>query len=197
MTQDAIIYCRVSSQKQVTEGNGLASQETRCREYAKGKGYTVIDVFRDEGLSGKLLDRPNMKAMLSYLRKHRARNLVVIIDDISRLARNIENSYPFAYLHSARQAASLNHPPSSLVMIVIHVWSNICCRALRRISVRKMPNRCLIGMKARMQQGYWCFYPPPGYKFKKVSGHGKLLVRQEPAASIMAEAAGRVCLRAI
>ena len=50
----------------MTEGHGLASQETRCREYAKHKGYDIIDVFRDEGLSGKLLDRPNMKAMLDY-----------------------------------------------------------------------------------------------------------------------------------
>ena len=90
MTQQAVIYCRVSSPKQVTEGHGLASQETRCREYAKHKGYDVLDVFRDEGLSGKLLDRPNIKAMLIYLKKHRADNLIVIIDDISRLARDIE-----------------------------------------------------------------------------------------------------------
>ena len=32
--QKAVIYCRVSSTKQTTEGDGLASQETRCREYA-------------------------------------------------------------------------------------------------------------------------------------------------------------------
>jgi len=71
MTQQAVIYCRVSSSKQVTEGHGLASQETRCREYAKHKGYDVIDVFRDEGLSDKLLDRPNMKAMLAYIKKRK------------------------------------------------------------------------------------------------------------------------------
>ncbi len=44
MTQrrKAVIYCRVSSPKQVKEGHGLQSQETRCREYAKHKGYKVI-----------------------------------------------------------------------------------------------------------------------------------------------------------
>lgn len=30
--QKAVIYCRVSSKKQVREGDGLRSQETRCRE---------------------------------------------------------------------------------------------------------------------------------------------------------------------
>ncbi|MEM1275316.1 MAG: hypothetical protein AAGH74_02235 [Pseudomonadota bacterium] len=35
----AVIYCRVSSAKQSSRGDGLASQETRCREYARYKGY--------------------------------------------------------------------------------------------------------------------------------------------------------------
>ena len=37
----AVIYCRVSDIKQTIRGDGLNSQETRCREYAKGRGYTV------------------------------------------------------------------------------------------------------------------------------------------------------------
>ena len=47
--QKAVIYCRVSSQKQVTKGDGLGSQETRCREYAGHKNYQIVEVFRDEG----------------------------------------------------------------------------------------------------------------------------------------------------
>ena len=86
----AVIYARVSGIKQVVDGNGLASQETRCREYAKHKGHEVIEVFHDEGVTGKLLDRPNMQAMLNFLKKHKVTGLVVIIDDISRLARDIE-----------------------------------------------------------------------------------------------------------
>src|SRR5439155_23237023 len=43
-------------------------------------------------------------------------------------------------------------------------------------------------MKARLEAGYWPFYPPPGYTYAKVPGHGKLLVRKEPEASIIQEA---------
>ena len=69
-------------------GHGLSSQETRCREHAKHKGYRVVEVFLEEGWSGKLLDRPQMQAMLAFLRKHKRHHQnVVIIDDISRLAR--------------------------------------------------------------------------------------------------------------
>ena len=33
--QQAVIYCRVSSVAQLKKADGLASQESRCREYAR------------------------------------------------------------------------------------------------------------------------------------------------------------------
>ena len=43
----AVIYCRVSGAKQVREGDGLVSQENRCREYATYKDFDVVEVFKD------------------------------------------------------------------------------------------------------------------------------------------------------
>ena len=88
--QKAVIYCRVSSARQVREGHGLRSQETRCREYAKHKGYEVIEVFNDEGVSGSLIDRPGMHKLLAFLKAQGNLQPVVLIDDISRLARGLE-----------------------------------------------------------------------------------------------------------
>ena len=88
-TNKAVIYCRVSSSKQTKRGDGLHSQETRCREYARYKGYEVVGTFSDD-MSGSLATRPGMHAMLAFLRKRRKFGTVVIIDDISRLARGIE-----------------------------------------------------------------------------------------------------------
>ena len=34
-----VIYCRVSSDRQVREGHGLQGQEQRCRAYAQAHGY--------------------------------------------------------------------------------------------------------------------------------------------------------------
>lgn len=84
----AIIYCRVSDQKQVRVGDGLNSQETRCREFARARGYHVNEVFKDD-FTGAQADRPAMKAMLALLRSVRVDAPVVIIDDISRLARDL------------------------------------------------------------------------------------------------------------
>ena len=43
-------------------------------------------------------------------------------------------------------------------------------------------------MKARLENGYWVFQAPVGYRYQKIAGHGKLLVRDEPYASILQEA---------
>ena len=88
--QIAIIYTRVSSLKQVKKGDGLSSQSARCREFAKQRGYEITEEFRDKGVSRSIANRPAIKEMLSYLRRHRAFSPVVLIDDISRLARGIE-----------------------------------------------------------------------------------------------------------
>lgn len=85
----AVIYCRVSTKRQTKEGDELASQATRCREFARYRNLEVIEVFQDSQ-SGSLIDRPGMQAMLKYLRSHRRDNLTVIIDDLSRLARGVE-----------------------------------------------------------------------------------------------------------
>jgi DNA invertase Pin-like site-specific DNA recombinase len=86
----AVIYARVSNSKQAKVGDGLGSQQTRCQEYARYKGLKVVETFTDD-MSGSLTTRPGMKAMLAFLEQHRGKEpVVVIIDDISRLARGIE-----------------------------------------------------------------------------------------------------------
>ena len=41
----AVIYARVSSKAQLKKGDGLAGQESRCRDFATYRGYDVAKVF--------------------------------------------------------------------------------------------------------------------------------------------------------
>ncbi len=54
----------------------------------------------------------------------------------------------------------------------------------RQKNAEQVKNR----MRARVLNGYWCFAPVIGYKYETVPGHGKLLVPDEPVASILKEA---------
>lgn len=54
----------------------------------------------------------------------------------------------------------------------------------RQKNAEQVTNR----MQARVMNGYWVFSPPTGYRFERIKGHGKMLVRDEPIASIVQEA---------
>ena len=57
---------------------------------------------------------------------------------------------------------------------------------------QKNAEQTLNRMKARSMNGYWVFNPPIGYRYARVDGHsGQVLVRDEPVASVVAEALKR------
>ena len=88
---DALIYCRVSSERQRTEGHGLDSQEQRCREYATSNGYHISRVFKDSfSGGGDFMNRPAMRDMIEYIDRKNHINFVVIFDDLKRFARDTE-----------------------------------------------------------------------------------------------------------
>ena len=163
-TQKAVIYCRVSGAKQVREGDGLGSQETRCREFASHKGYDVAKVFKDD-MSGKLAARPAMLDMLQYLRKNRKTGTVVIIDDISRLARGLEAHLQLraslAKAGGKLESPTIEFGEDSDSLLVENLLASVA-QHQREKNGEQTKNR----MRARMQNGYWVFGAPLGYKFE-------------------------------
>lgn len=185
----AVIYARVSDPKQVTRGSGLGSQETRCRDYARGKGYDVIEVFRDEGTSGGIIERPGMQTMLTFLKKHRRTAAhIVIIDDISRLARGLEAHIQLRTAISAAggklESPSIEFGEDSDSMLVENLLASVS-QHQRQKNAEQTKNR----MMARASNGYWGFSPPIGYRYDRVAGHtGKVLLPDRPLATIIAKA---------
>ncbi|MEL6312326.1 MAG: recombinase family protein, partial [Pseudomonadota bacterium] len=184
--QTAVVYARVSSDRQIREGHGPDSQESRCREYAAIKGYAIENVFRDEAVSGGMIDRPGMKAMLDWL-ADQPEETVVIIDDISRLARDIEAHLQLRGAIAAA-GARLESPTTEFGddadgRLVENLLASVS-QHHRQKNTEQVKNR----IRARMLAGYWLFYPALGYRYEKVAGHGKLLVRDEPNASTVAAA---------
>ena len=182
----AVIYARVSSTKQTKIGDGLNSQITRCTEYARHRGYDVVQTFSDD-MSGKVLDRPGMKDMLTFLKRYKkATRHVVIIDDISRLARGIETH--LALRSSIAEAGGILESPSiefgedSDSLLVENLLA-VVSQHQRQKNGEQVKHR----MRSRVLNGYWPFRAPLGYRFERRSGQGKVLVRHEPMASIIQE----------
>jgi len=189
MEQDytkAVIYCRVSSEKQVKEGNGLDSQEHRCREYAKSLGLEVEQVFRDEGISGGLFDRPAMQLLIKYLDVNWKNKYFVIFDDLKRFARDVEVHIKLKAELKGRDAKlrclNYNFDDSAEGEFVETIFA-----AQNQLERKQNKRQVCQKMKARIERGYWCFFPPVGYEYQKDKEHGKILTPIRPVTKIIAK----------
>jgi site-specific DNA recombinase len=57
-------YIRVSREEQAREGVSLEIQRARIVAYAQAKDLHLAAVYADEGVSGKELERPGLRALL-------------------------------------------------------------------------------------------------------------------------------------
>ncbi len=182
----AVIYCRVSSEKQVREGGGLDSQEHRCREYTRSLGLDVERVFKDEGISGGLFDRPAMQSLIQYLDDHWQDKYFVIFDDLKRFARDVEVHLRLKAELRVREAKlrclNYNFDDSAEGEFVETIFA-----AQNQLERKQNRRQVCQKMKARLERGYWCFNPPTGYEYKRDKEHGKLLVPIESITKVLAE----------
>jgi hypothetical protein len=86
----ALLYARVSTQLQVSDGVSLDVQERQLRQAAELAGYTEFELVREEGRSGKsITGRPALTAALKRLDTGTASALFVT--RIDRLARSTKD----------------------------------------------------------------------------------------------------------
>lgn len=179
----AVIYCRVSSVKQTTEGSGLSSQKTRCDLHAKMLGLEVVRVFTDD-VSGSIVERPGVKELVAFLKKNGKTKFAVIIDDISRLARGVVQHHQLRDMikkaGGVLTSPSMEFSDDSDGMFRENLMASLA-QHMRQKNGEQTVNR----MMSRMVAGYWAFKAPIGYKMVKHAEHGKFLVPDEPFASII------------
>jgi site-specific DNA recombinase len=85
----AALYIRVSSEEQV-EGYSLDAQERAGRLYGDAHGWTVVQVYRDEGKSARTDDLAKRPAFQHLLADAEAGRIdVVIVHKLDRFSRNL------------------------------------------------------------------------------------------------------------
>ena len=178
---DCIIYCRVSSKKQITQGDGLGSQENSCRNYAAMRGYEVLDVFTD-GITGGTEERKGLQGLLAFLEQE-SPGIVVIIDDIKRFAREVE--IHFALRRALTKAgARLESPLFRFEDTPEGKFIETMMAAQAELERNQNKRQVLSRMKARLEQGFWVFAAPPGYIYKHHPLAKKVLISDENAPVI-------------
>jgi DNA invertase Pin-like site-specific DNA recombinase len=97
-------YVRVSTDEQADSGLGLASQRSAIRAECSRRGWTLLAIHEDAGISGKsTTNRPGLTEALAAVENREAGGIVVA--KLDRLSRSLAD---FANLMARAQAAGWN-----------------------------------------------------------------------------------------
>lgn len=72
-------YIRVSTEGQVKQGHSLAEQRAEIEKYCSSKSYNLVEIFKDEGISGAKANEDEMSierdGLLDMLASLKERNI--------------------------------------------------------------------------------------------------------------------------
>ncbi|MDO9531599.1 MAG: recombinase family protein, partial [Deltaproteobacteria bacterium] len=89
----AVGYVRVSTASQAKEGESLTTQKTQIEEHCQRHNLDLIEIYADEGISGKDKDRPDLLRLLSDAESHKFDMVVVTkLTRFGRSARDLSNN---------------------------------------------------------------------------------------------------------
>ena len=155
------IYVRVSTGRQVL-GTGLETQERDCRAYAQREGWTILQIFREEGESAKTAKRTELQKMLRVCRSVNPRPNFVLIHALDRFARNgIDHDSLREEL--LKLGIKLRCVLTPLGETPYDRYIERVLSGLPQLDNELRGERSLAGMKMRVEQGRWTFKAPLGY----------------------------------
>jgi len=179
----AILYVRISSEKQKNESDSINSQIRSNEIFANSRGFDVVEVFTDVQ-SGRYKNRPGMDALIAFLKTQNEPH-AVIIDSISRLSRSIINH--IGLREEIREAGGVLMSPSmEFKDDPLQQLSEKIQMVIAEQESLNIAHHSKSRMKARMQNGFWVFKTKPGFKYEQTRDRGAVLVRDEPSATIIA-----------
>lgn len=183
-----LVYVRVSSKKQETEGYGLQGQEERCISFLKAKNVPYEKTYPDTFTGGgDFMNRPQMKQMLAYIDSQPHKKFLVVFDDLKRFARDTEFHIKLRAAFKVRDVSlfCLNYnfdesPEGKFAETIFAAQGELEREQNKRQVVQKM--------KARLESGYWAFRAKKGYVFQNDILSGKILAPDDSDSVILRSA---------
>ncbi len=168
---ECVAYLRVSTEKQVEEGNGLDSQRRDIENYCRKNELIISDWYEDDGFTGANMDRPALQRLISDCSRKKIKCIVAF--KLDRLSRSmvdgiylierifIPNGVDFRCVHDS---VSYNSPMEQAYTQMMAVFA--------QLDKNTMMLRLRGGMLERVKQGYWMGggNTPYCYRYDKEQG---------------------------
>ena len=160
----AIGYVRVSTEDQAREGISLDNQENKIRAYADLNGFELVDVIKDEGLSGKTMDRLGMNRINAMIDAVEIEAVIVYkLDRLSRKTIDILNTLDAweknnIAFHSITDRIDTKTAAGKFLLTILS--------ALAQMERDLISERTVDALAHKKRTGEWCGRVPFGYKIK-------------------------------
>ncbi|MFY0743355.1 recombinase family protein [Solibacillus silvestris] len=146
----AVIYCRVSTDKN-TQETSLVRQQEELTKYAKTFGYNDVEIFMDQH-SGYDVDRDGLLDMLDYMKEDGVKALFV--QDETRLGRG---NARMAVLHLLQKYEATIYTLNDAGPVVLNEMDTMLLEILAIVEEyqRRMHNaKIRRGMRRAVENGY-------------------------------------------
>jgi site-specific DNA recombinase len=161
ITKRVGIYDRISSEMQI-DNHSLDAQERLARKYAEDRGWSIVQVYTDEAISGTHDRRPQFQQMIADVQAGLLD--VVIVYKLDRFARNVEhaNKYmkillghnvTFVSITEGFDATTAMGKMQMNIMATIAEWYS-----------DNLSTEYKKGKRERIAKGLWNGDPPFGYR---------------------------------
>lgn len=90
-----IVYIR--SYKKEKNSFSVEVQENIINDYCKSRGLNIIEIFKDENISGASLERKEIERMFDYCKNNFGKIKSVVVLDLTRFSSNKRNRERIRY----------------------------------------------------------------------------------------------------
>jgi len=156
------IYCRVSTQDQAREGFSLEEQEERLRALCKYKGYEIVDVYIDAGISAKDTNRPEFQRMMNDVKAKKINRILSLkLDRCTRSIMDLEHLVRFleendCSLECAYEEINTSNANGRFFVRMLTI--------LAQLEIERTSERTMIGLAGALKAKHYPGKTPIGYK---------------------------------
>jgi site-specific DNA recombinase len=183
MPQSAVSILRVSTKKQLNEGEGIENQRRANDEYIRRKGYVMTrEIVIAESASLELKERYDLEAALELifaLSKERKADVVVLYK-ADRLSRGGAGEYFAVKALLTKRGVRVEYATEQIDDSASGELLEHVLAGMARFDNRLRTERTIGAEKILTKQGYWCRAAPTGFRNGRSDGKPVLLPTEGP-----------------
>lgn len=175
----AVLYARVSSNRQEKEGFSIPAQIKYLREYALKNDIEIVEEFV-EAETAKKAGRTEFNRMVNYLQEHEDERLI-LVEKVDRLYRNLLDygtidNIKGLEVHFVKENEILSEKSRSSIKFIIGIRV-----LMAKQYIDNLAEESAKGLKERIEQGY-ALYPPLGYMYGNDGNHKHAIIKDPERA---------------